>query len=258
MEDFHFPSQIKLLNEDNLRLDGRRLDELRPIKLEVGVLARADGSAYIEQGKSKILVAVYGPRELHPRHLAQPDEALLQCVYRMATFSVEERKSPAPSRRETELSKVITEALAPAVFLKYYPRASIDVYIQVIQADGGTRCSSITAASLALADAGIPLRDLVSAVAAGKIDGKIALDLSDLEDKNGQADLPVAIMPRKGLTTLLQMDGIMTREEFIEAYELAVKGCQKIYEMQREILIQKYIDIQGEASEEADEQKNEG
>jgi exosome complex component RRP41 len=99
---------------------------------------------------------------------------------------------------------------------------------------------------------------LVSAVAAGKIDGKIALDLSDLEDKNGQADLPVAIMPRKGLTTLLQMDGIMTREEFIEAYELAVKGCRKIYEMQREILIQKYIDIQGEASEEADEQENGG
>ncbi|MEM3526386.1 MAG: exosome complex exonuclease Rrp41 [Candidatus Jordarchaeaceae archaeon] len=258
MEEPHISSPIKLLTEDNLRLDGRRLDELRPIKLEVGVLSRADGSAYIEQGKSKILVAVYGPRELHPRHLAHPDEALLQCVYRMATFSVEERKSPAPSRREIELSKVITESLAPAVFLKCFPRASIDVYIQVIQADGGTRCSSITAASLALADAGIPLRDLVAACAAGKIDGKIALDLSDIEDKNGQADLPVAIMPRKNLVTLLQMDGVMTKQEFTEAYELALKGCQKIYELQREVLIQKYISIQEGLSEEENEPDNGG
>ncbi len=258
MEDIHIPSQIRLLSEENLRLDGRKLDELRPIKLEVGVLSRADGSAYIEQGKSKILAAVYGPRELHPRHLAQPDEALLQCAYRMATFSVEERKSPAPSRRETELSKVITEALAPAVFLKYFPRASIDVYIQVIQADGGTRCSSITAASLALADAGIPLRDIVAACAAGKIDGKVVLDLNDIEDKNGEADLPVSIMPRKNLTTLLQMDGFMTKEEFIEAYEIAVKGCQRIYEMQREVLIQKYINIQDEVSEEEENEQEEG
>jgi len=258
VEEPHIISPIKLLNEDNLRLDKRRLDEIRPIKLEVGVLSRADGSAYIEQGKSKILAAVYGPRELHPRHLAQPDEALLQCIYRMATFSVEERKSPAPSRRETELSKVITESLAPAVFLKYYPRASIDVYIQVIQADGGTRCSSITAASLALADAGIPLRDLVAACAAGKIDGKIALDLNDMEDKSGQADLPVAMMPRKNLITLIQMDGFMNKQEFVEAYELALKGCRKIYEMQREVLIQKYISIQEEFSEEENEQDNGG
>jgi exosome complex component RRP41 len=258
MEEPHITSPTKLLTEDNLRLDKRRLDELRPIKLEVGVLSRADGSAYIEQGKSKILVAVYGPRELHPRHLAQPDEALLQCIYRMATFSVEERKSPAPSRRETELSKVITESLAPAVFLKYFPRASIDVYIQVIQADGGTRCSSITAASLALADAGIPLRDLVAACAAGKIDGKIALDLSDIEDKSGQADLPVAIMPRKNLVTLIQMDGFLTKPEFVEAYELALKGCQKIYDMQREVLIQKYISIQEEFAEEENEPENGG
>ncbi|WXG40788.1 MAG: exosome complex exonuclease Rrp41 [Candidatus Freyarchaeum deiterrae] len=258
MEEPHISSQIKLIAEDNLRLDKRKLDELRPIKLEVGVLSRADGSAYIEQGRSKILAAVYGPRELHPRHLAQPDEALLQCIYRMATFSVEERKSPAPSRRETELSKVITESLAPAVFLKYYPRSSIDVYIQVIQADGGTRCSSITAASLALADAGIPLRDLVAACAAGKIDGKVALDLSDIEDKSGEADLPVAIMPRKNLITLIQMDGFLTKQEFVEAYELAVKGCQKIYDMQREVLIQKYISIQEEFSEEENEPDNGG
>ncbi|MEM2725753.1 MAG: exosome complex exonuclease Rrp41, partial [Candidatus Bathyarchaeia archaeon] len=67
--------KIRLIDENGLRVDGRRPDELRPIKMEVGVLSNADGSAYIEQGKSKILAAVYGPREVHPRHLALPDRA---------------------------------------------------------------------------------------------------------------------------------------------------------------------------------------
>ncbi len=170
----------KLLDENGMRLDGRRLDELRPTKLEMGTLKRADGSAYIEQGKNKILVAVYGPRDLHPHHLALPDRCLLRCIYRMASFSVEERKSPAPGRREIELSKVIRESIEPALFLEEYPRAGIDLYIQILQADGGTRCASITAASLALADAGIPMRDIVAACAAGKVEDQIVLDIDDV------------------------------------------------------------------------------
>ncbi|MDH5441302.1 MAG: exosome complex exonuclease Rrp41, partial [Candidatus Bathyarchaeota archaeon] len=175
----------KLIDKKGLRVDGRKLDELRPIKLTVGSVDNADGSAYIEQGKNKIVAAVYGPRETHPRHLAQPDKAVLRCRYHMAPFSVEERKSPAPSRREMELSKVIREALEPSIFLEQYPRTSIDLFIEVLQADGGTRCAGVTAASLALADAGIPMRDLMVACASGKVDGKIVLDLNDIEDKEG-------------------------------------------------------------------------
>src|SRR3972149_10006018 len=160
--------EIKLIDENGLRVDGRRLDELRPIKMEVGVLDKADGSAYVEHGKNRIIAAIYGPREAHPKHIALADRAVIKCRYHMAPFSVEERKSPAPSRRELELSKVIRESLEPTIFLEYYPRTSIDLFIEVLQADGGTRCAGITAAALALADAGIPMRDLVSACAAGK------------------------------------------------------------------------------------------
>ncbi|MBC7130623.1 exosome complex exonuclease Rrp41, partial [Candidatus Bathyarchaeota archaeon] len=148
----------RLIDEKGIRLDGRKPEELRPLKIEVGVLSNADGSAYIELGKNKILAAVYGPKELHPKHLALPDRMVLRCRYHMAPFSVQERKSPAPSRREIELSKVIREALEPAVFVEYYPRTATDVFIEVLQADGSTRCASITVASLALADAGIPMR----------------------------------------------------------------------------------------------------
>jgi len=233
----------KLIDKKGLRLDGRKPNELRPIKIEVGALSNADGSAYIEQGKNKILAAIYGPKEVHPKHLALPDRMILRCRYHMAPFSVQERKSPAPSRREIELSKVIREALEPAIFLEYYPRTAIDVFVEVLQADGGTRCASITAASLALADAGIPMKDLVAACAAGKVDDTIVLDLMDTEDKVGTADVPVALMPNLNAITLLQMDGILSLEEFEKAVNLALEGCRKIYDMQKEALRAKYVNI---------------
>jgi exosome complex component RRP41 len=158
----------------------------------------------------------------------------------MAPFSVEERKSPAPSRRELELSKVIREALEPAIMSEYYPRTSIDIFIEVLQADAGTRCAGITAASLALADAGIPMRELVAGCAAGKIEGKVVLDLSDIEDKQGEADLPVALMPKSNVVSLIQMDGFLTEDEFRQALEMSTDACRKIYEMQREALKRKY------------------
>ena len=239
----------KLIDKKGIRLDGRKLDELRPVKLEVGVLPNADGSAYLEQGKNKILVGVYGPKEAHPRHIAQQDRAVIQCRYHMAPFSVDERKSPAPSRRDVELSKVIREALEPAVFLEYYPRTSIQVYIEILQADGGTRCAGITTAALALADAGIPMKDLVVACAAGKADGKVIVDLMDTEDKVGEADVPVAYMPNLDAITLLQMDGNLSVEELETAVNMALEGCKQLYALQKEALKSKYVTVE-EAKEE--------
>lgn len=230
----------KLIDDKGLRIDGRRLDELRPIKLQVGVLDKADGSAYIEQGKNKILVAVYGPREAHPKHIALPDRAVIRCRYHMAPFSVDERKSPAPSRREMELSKVIRESLEPVVLTDLYPRTTIDLFVEVLQSDGGSRCAGITGASLALADAGIPMRELVAACAVGKVQGKLALDLSDSEDKYGEADLPVAYVPNANLVTLLQMDGELTTEEFEKGLDMAIEACKTIHAMQREALKKRF------------------
>ncbi len=235
--------KTELIDSKGLRADGRKLDQLRPIKLEVGILDKADGSAYIEQGKNKILVAVYGPREAHPKHIALPDRAVIRCRYHMAPFSVDERKNPAPSRREHELSKVIRESLEPVVLTDLYPRTVIDLFVEILQSDGGSRCAGITAASLALADAGIPMRELVAACAIGKIEGKLALDLSDSEDKYGEADLPVAYVPNANMVTLLQMDGELTIEEFNTGLEMALEACKTIHTMQREALKKKFREI---------------
>jgi exosome complex component RRP41 len=240
----------KLINKKGLRLDGRKLDELRPVKLKVGILANADGSAYIEHGKNKIIAGAFGPREMHPKHLQRADRMVLRCRYHMAPFSVPERKSPAPSRRENELSKVIRDSLLPSLFVEKYPRTGVDLFIEVLQADGGTRCASITAASLALADAGLPMRDIVVACAAGKVDNKIALDLMDTEDKIGDADVPVAYMPNLNAVTLLQMDGQLSPKEFDETVKMAIKGCKEISDIQKEALKTKYKIVEQEEVEE--------
>jgi exosome complex component RRP41 len=230
----------QLIGPDGRRIDGRKLDELRPLRIVAGALKRADGSAFVEWGANKVMAAVYGPREVHPRHLQQNDKAIVQCKYNMAAFSVDERKRPGLDRRSQEISKVIAEAFESVIFAEEYPRTSIDVYIEVLQANAGTRCAGLVAASVALADAGIPMVDLLPAVAVGKVGGQIALDLKKEEDNYGEADLPMALVPQSGRLVLIQMEGHMNREELGRALDLGVVGCRKIYEVMKQALRDRY------------------
>jgi exosome complex component RRP41 len=234
-----------LLLDDGRRLDGRELHELRSITMRSSVLDRADGSCYLTWGNNKIICAVYGPRELHPKHLAKPDRAIVRVEYRLATFSVNERKSPAPRRREYELSKLIKESLDAVLFLEKFPNGTIDVYITVLDADGGTRCAALTAASIALADAGIPMKGFVTGCAVGKVADKMVVDLSDVEDKDGQGDMPVAMNYNTGEITLLQCDGEFTTDEVKEGLSLAVRAIGDVYKLQREAVLAKYTQIEG-------------
>ncbi|MBD3229467.1 MAG: exosome complex exonuclease Rrp41 [Candidatus Lokiarchaeota archaeon] len=240
MELIKLEKPEKLLDENDIRVDGRGLYDLRPIKMKVGILPKAAGSAYVEMGGNKILASVYGPREVHPRHLAKSHRAVLRCLYRMATFSVDERKSPAPSRRENELSMVIGQALEPSVFLEYYPKTMIELTVLIIQADGGTRCASINAGSLALADAGIAMKGIVSAVAVGKINGKLVVDLNNVEDQFGDGDLPVAISNNSKEISLIQFDGTLTYDEFKKCLDMSYDACETIADKQIEALKDKY------------------
>ena len=231
----------KLIDDNGKRLDGRAWNELRPVSLKVGLLKNADGSAYIEWGKNKIMAAVYGPKEVHPKHQVLPDRALLRCRYHMAPFSVDERKNPAPSRREIEISKVIREALVPAVIVEDYPRTAIEVWVEVLQSDGGSRVAGITAASLALVDAGINMRDLVVGCSCGLLGDQVVSDLDDTEDKEGNGDMPVAIMPNLVLFNVIELYVIYTREQFQKAFELAIEKGKQVYGMQREALTSRFF-----------------
>lgn len=222
---------------DGKRIDGRSMDELRPLKIQAGVLNKADGSAYVEWGGNKVLAAVYGPRECIPRHDASPYRAVIHCRYLMAPFStLDEHGRSGPNRRSIEVSKVIKEVFENVVQTEKFPKTAIDIFIEVLQADGGTRCAGITAAAVALADAGIPMKDLPCAVAVGKIENEVAVDFGKLEDNYGDGDMPIAIAPRNNELLLLQMDGMFSKDELRKALELAYNAFPKINALQVEAL----------------------
>jgi len=242
------------------RLDGRKFDETRPIEAKAGIIKKADGSAYFKIGKTFAYAAVYGPRELHPRFLQNPKRGILRFSYQMMPFSgMGERIRPGPNRRAKEISMVSEKALNEVVNIEDFPSSVVDIVVELPQADAGSRCAGICAASIALADAGISMKDMVAAVAAGVVDNTVVLDLDYKEehypefatgkiDSEHVADIPVACIPSTGEVTLLQMDGIISKEQLIKAVELAKKKCAEIAEIQRQALKDRFLkaeDVQG-------------
>ncbi len=224
------------------RFDGRKFDELRPMEAKVGVIKRANGSAMFKIGNTQAIAAVYGPHELHPGHLQNPERGLLRCNYNMVAFSGSgDRVRPGPSRRSKEISLVTESALNPVLDLSQYQNAVVDVFIELINTDAGTRCAGITAAAMALADAGIPMKELVSAVSIGKIEDKIIVDLNYEEDSHEEGvDFPVALTARTNKITLLQMDGIVKKDDIKEMIKAAKKACEQINKLQVKAIKEKY------------------
>jgi exosome complex component RRP41 len=226
------------------RLDGRKFDELRKIEAKVGIIKNADGSAYFKIGNTIAYAAVYGPRDLYPRFLQDPKKGLLRCNYNMIPFSgTGNRVRPGPSRRSREISYVTEKALLPVIDLEDFPNAVVDVFIELAQTDAGSRCAGICAASMALADAGIIMKDLVGAVAVGIVDGQILVDLNYEEEayeEGDVADIPIAIIPSTGEFSLLQMDGKIKKTDLMKALELGKKSIKQIIEIQKNALKKKF------------------
>ena len=194
-------------------------------------------------GKTTAYAAVYGPRELHPKHLQDPKKGVLRCNYNMMPFSAEERVRPGPSRRSKEISMVTGKALLPVVNLEDYPNAVVDVFIELTETDAGSRCAGICAASIALADAGITMKDMVVSVSAGVIEHQVIVDLDGEEEHITDldvADIPIAMVPSTEEITLLQMDGKASKEELLKAIESVKPVLKKIADIQRKALKEKY------------------
>jgi len=222
------------------RADGRAMDEIRPVKAKVGIVPSADGSAMFETGGTRAIAVVRGPRTLHPQHMQDPKTGILRVSYGMMPFSVWERMRPGPSRRSEEISKVCEWALSSVVDLSEFPNTVVDVFIQIPQADAGTRVAGINAAAMALAQAGVPMKEMVSAIAVGKVDKTIVVDVNYDEEhyKEGECstDIPMAFTSNSQKITLLQLDGRISTKEMAEAIEAGKVACQKILAIQTEAL----------------------
>lgn len=232
------------------RYDGRAMDETRPIEAKAGVLKNADGSAYFKIGGTIAYAAVHGPREVFPRFLSNPKKGLLRINYNMMAFSGPgARNRPGPNRRAKEIGLVSERAIEKVIDLEKYPNSAIDVYIELPQTDAGSRCAGICAASMALADAGIVMKDLIPAVAVGLVGDTAVVDLSYKEEQpEGMeaVDIPIAMVPSTGEITLLQMDGITNKDKLVEVIKMAKTACERIAKIQQKALQEKY---QGDINE---------
>ena len=222
------------------RFDGRKIEEMRKTEAKLDVIKRADGSAMFKIGDTIAVAAVYGPRELHPKFLQNPEKGILRCNYSMMSFSVSERIRPGPNKRSMEISKVTEWALNPAVMIDEYPNTVVDVHISIPQADASTRCAGINAASMALAHAGIPMKDLITSVSIGKIDDQLVVDVNkkeeDHEEGEGATDMAMSFLPNSGRLTHIQLDGTISTKDLNKAIELGQEICKKIYEAQKQAL----------------------
>ncbi|CAL9135037.1 unnamed protein product [Musa textilis] len=221
------------------RLDGRRPNDMRQIRGEIGVVAKADGSALFEMGNTKVIAAVYGPREVQNKSQQVNNQALVRCEYSMANFSTGDRaRRPKGDRRSTEISLVIRQTMETCILTHLMPRSQIDIFVQVLQADGGTRSACINAATLALADAGVPMCDIVTSCSAGYLSSTPLLDLNYIEDSAGGPDVTVGILAKMDKVTLLQMDAKLPIDIFENVMQLAIEGCKAIAQYIRGVLLE--------------------
>jgi exosome complex component RRP41 len=226
------------------RIDGRGLDQTRELEAKVGIIKRADGSAYFRIGNTIALAAVYGPRNLYPKFKQDPSRGIIRCNYNMMPFSGSgDRVRPGQNRRAKEISMVTEKALMPVLDLEEYPNSVVDVFIELPQTEAGSRCAGICAASMALADAGLLMKDLVVAVSVGRVDDKLVVDLDYSEESYEEgpvADIPIAVLPNTGKITLLQMDGLISKDQLLEVVEKGKQACIKINEVMKQALKDKY------------------
>jgi exosome complex component RRP41 len=234
------------------RFDKRKDNELRPMECKAGVIPNADGSASFKIGRTWAIAAVYGPRELFPRFLHNPKKGLLRCHYNMMPFSGSgERIRPGNNRRSQEIAMVMKKALEPVVDLTAFPNAVVDIYVELPQTDAGTRCAAISAASVALAEAGIPMKDMISSIAVGKVDDKVVADLSYMEEQVSEfnpdsagapvSDIPMAIINNTKEITLLQMDGEISKDDLMAALKLGQEALDQVYDLQKQALKERFV-----------------
>ena len=194
----------------------------------------------VTHGLNVAVAAVYGPMEAHPRKIQRQDRAVIDVRYNMAPFSTSDRIRPGFNRRSREISKVRPKPSNPWCSLsathvrRFVLRLRFSLPKQVLAAPVSRQLLWL------LADAGIPMRDMIVGVASGKIEDTVVLDLDKAEDNYGQADLPVGILPNTGEIAFLQMDGDLSPAEYELAMEYNFKAAREIHDIMVDALQRRY------------------
>lgn len=222
---------LEFISLDGLRVDGRRPWEVRKIRSSLGPLSRADGSAYFEQGNTRVLAAVYGPREPTGVRRNEGDRGVISCEFSTALFaSASRQRTWKGDRRSTAAARDIKRVFEGVVLLRNYPRSQIDIYIQILQNDGAPFVAAVNAASLALVNAGVAMKDFVVACSVGYVDNEFVLDTCAVECAADRPQLSVAVLAHTGKVVSVDLEsklpnlGVLTT-----AMQHCEVGCKQIF-----------------------------
>lgn len=234
-----------LLNYDDRRVDGRKCDEIRPMYLKAGVIRQSNGSAYLETRGTKVICAVYGPRD-NPRKHDFSSKGTLTCTLQYAPFARKERP-PRDSNTQhdtlnKEYSNLIRSALHHAICLDAYPKAQIDVHINVIEEEGNVLSHAIMVASTALADAGIQMLDVVTSASLvhSATDNVRLLDPThgEMVHPDVCGGVTVAYLPSLNQVSGLLHNGEQEVDETIKGINMCIEGCLRVHSLMKECLLQ--------------------
>ncbi|KZS99224.1 ribosomal protein S5 domain 2-like protein [Sistotremastrum niveocremeum HHB9708] len=213
-----------------LQRESRKPKDIRPIFLQTGLITQANGSAYIETGNSKVVCAVYGPRQA--KNTSYSEKGKLNVEVKFAPFASQRRKVPNRDAEDRSLAVLIHQAIVPSVRLELFPKSSMDVFLTVIENDGIQSCGTAgtIAASAALADAGIEMLGLVVSCAGSVMsNGEIWLDPTTRELEHSRASLTLSCMPALGLITNVSQTGQVTPQEAIQCMDACEERCSDIH-----------------------------
>ncbi|XP_022083413.1 exosome complex component MTR3-like [Acanthaster planci] len=236
----------ELLHENGKRTDNRALDDIRPVFLKAGVVSQARGSAYIEACNTKVICAIYGPHEVQ-RKEGFSMQGTLRCEFKYATFSCLGRRQHQTDSEEKQMGLVVAQALQPAVCLHKFPKSQLDVFVTVLQNDGSVLAAALTCASVAVADAGIEMYDVVigcSLRQAGETTS--LLDPAILEefhsrsvdgDARNHGSVTAAYLPSLNQLSAFQQTGEIEPEIATKCLHKCVDGCVRIFPVVNQCLI---------------------
>ncbi|CAA7398864.1 unnamed protein product [Spirodela intermedia] len=231
----HQQQRRRPLQDDNwVRSDGRGFHQCRPAFLRTGAARAASGSAYAEFGSTKVIVSVFGPRE-SKKAMKYSGIGRLNCNVNFATFSTATRGQESDHK---DFSSMLHKALEGAVLLESFPKTTVDVFALVLESGGSDLPAVISCASLALADAGIMMYDLVASASVSCIGNSLIIDPAAEEEDCQDGSLTVAFMPSRREITQLTLTGEWSTGRIHEATELCLDACSKLGEIMRTCLKQ--------------------
>ncbi|KAI9195140.1 hypothetical protein LWI28_012141 [Acer negundo] len=219
-------------DSDWVRPDSRGFQQCRPAFFRTGAVNSASGSAYAEFGNTKVIVSVFGPRE-SKKAMMYSDVGRLNCNVSYTTFATHVRGQGSDNK---EFSSMLHKALEGAIILESFPKTTVDVFALVLESGGSDLPVVISCASLALADAGIMMYDLVTSVSVSCLGKNLLIDPILEEESCQDGSLMIACMPSRYEVTQLTVTGELSAPNLSEAMQLCLDACAKLAQIMRSCL----------------------